>query len=121
MTVLEDEPETAVVLELLERARRGGAVISLPFLAMMEVEYILLRRLRSEAAAAALSALDNWPVTIMESNEEWRHEAARIKADGGLSLADAWMAALATLSDAQLVHKDTEFDKVGGLRSVKLT
>ena len=47
-------------------------------------------------------------------------EAARVKASGQLSLADAWMAALALLHDAQLVHTDPEFDNVAGLRSVKL-
>ena len=47
-------------------------------------------------------------------------EAARIKGGGQLSLADAWMAALALLRDAQLVHQDPEFDNVADLRSVKL-
>jgi predicted nucleic acid-binding protein len=45
---------------------------------------------------------------------------ARIKAWGRISLADAWVAALALLNDAELVHKDPEFDSVLGLRALKL-
>jgi predicted nucleic acid-binding protein len=47
---------------------------------------------------------------------EWIHEsaelleaAAEIKAKHPLSLADAWIAAAASLAGATLVHKDPEF------------
>ena len=120
MVVLEDEPETSTMLEILGQAAEGQATLLLPFLALMEVEYILLRRVQPERVAAALSMLENWPATIVESNAAWRRQAAVVKASGGLSLADAWIAALATLSNAQLVHKDPEFDNIAGLRSAKL-
>lgn len=120
MVVLEDEPETSTMLEILGQADEGQATLLLPFLALMEVEYILLRRVQPERVAAALSMLENWPATIVESNAAWRRQAALVKASDGLSLADAWMAALAMLSNAQLVHKDPEFDNIAGLRSAKL-
>lgn len=120
MVVLEDEPETPTMLEILGQAAEGQATLLLPFLALMEVEYILLRRVQPERVVAAVSMLENWPATIVESNAAWRRQAALVKASDGLSLADAWMAALAMLSNAQLVHKDPEFDNIAGLRSVKL-
>lgn len=120
LAVVLGEPPGRAVLNLLRQARRGRNRIRLPFLALMESEYRLLRQFRPEEVRSSLTVIRGWPVAVIESNEEWRHEAARIKASGGLSLADAWMAALATLSDARLVHKDPEFDKIGGLRSVKL-
>ena len=120
MAVLEDEPQAQAVLRILSDATHGGAILYLPFMALMEVEYILLRRVQPERAAAAVSVLDNWPATVVESNASWRRHAAMVKAAGGLSLADSWIAALAILSDAQLVHKDPEFDRIPGLRSVKL-
>lgn len=120
LAVIFREPERQPVIRLLQQAREEKCEIGLPFLALMEGEYTLLRRFGPEEVTAALSLVKEWPVSIVESNEEWRHEAARIKASGGLSLADAWMAALALLRDAQLVHRDREFDKVAGLRSVKL-
>ena len=120
MFVLEDEPETPTMLEILGQAAEGQATLLLPFLALMEVEYILLRRVQPERVVAAVSMLENWPATIVESNAAWRRQAALVKASDGLSLADAWMAALAMLSNAQLVHKDPEFDNIAGLRSAKL-
>lgn len=114
------EPEGRTVIGVLERARKGRTRIGVPFLALMEIEYRLMRSFALREVAGALTYMQQWPVVVVESDEEWRHEAARIKATGGLSLADAWMAALATLSGARLVHKDAEFDRVTGLRSMKL-
>ncbi len=120
LAVILGEPQGRSVVEILEQGREGKATIGLPFLALMECEYALLRRFGAEEVTATLLLIQGWPAGVIESNEEWRHEAARIKAGGGLSLADAWMAALATLSDAQLVQKDREFDTIPGLRSMKL-
>jgi predicted nucleic acid-binding protein len=46
--------------------------------------------------------------------------AAEVKSRDGLSVADAWIASSALLHDAELVHKDSEFDAVQGLRSYHL-
>ena len=120
LAVVLGEPPGRAVLNLLRQARQGRHRIRLPFLALMEAEYKLLRQFLPEEVRISLALVRGWPAEVVESNEEWRHEAARIKASGGLSLADAWIAALAKLSGAQLVHKDPEFDGVAGLRSMKL-
>ncbi|HEU4759155.1 MAG TPA: PIN domain-containing protein [Dehalococcoidia bacterium] len=120
LAVILGEPEQQTVVGLLEQAREDDFAIGLPFLALMECEYKLLRWFGVDEATTSLLLIQGWPCAVVESSEEWRHEAARIKAAGGLSLADAWIAALAVLSDAQLVYKDPEFDKVPSLRSVKL-
>lgn len=120
IALLENEPEAASVLALLDDARQGTVEVCLPFLALMEVEYILMRRLPPDRVVVALTALADWPVRVVESDPAWRHEAAHLKAAGGLSLADAWVAALALLRDAELVHKDPEFDAVPSLRAVRL-
>ena len=59
-------------------------------------------------------------VSVIESNPGWGVLAADVKSRGGLSLADAWIASLALMHDAELVHKDPEFDRVEGLRSFRL-
>ncbi len=120
LAVLFNEPERATVQDLLTRTAVGGTAIALPFLALMESEYRLLRRFIDDEVRASLLLVSQWPVSIVESNEEWRREAARLKAVGGLSLADAWIASLALMAHAELVHKDPEFEKVSGLRSLKL-
>jgi predicted nucleic acid-binding protein len=64
--------------------------------------------------------LDAWPVESVESYLSWRRAAARVKAQGKVSFAAAWVAALALLRDAELVHKDPEFDAVTGLKTLRL-
>jgi predicted nucleic acid-binding protein len=85
----------------------------------MEVEYKLLRELPAETSEQ-MATLLNWPIQIVESTAIWRGAAARIKAPGKISFADAWVAALALLSDAELVHKDPEFDAVPSLKALRL-
>ncbi len=120
MAVFEDEPERPKVVALLDQAEAGAVVLYTPFIALMEVEYKLLRRVGAERTEKALSLLEDWPTKIIESSPSWRRQAAAIKARGRLSLADAWIAALALMHDAELVHKDPEFDQVPGLRSAQL-
>ena len=120
MAVLEDEPQAPAVMEILDDATRGGTAVFLPFIALMEVEYVLMRRVQPDRVTAALSALDGWPAGVVESTASWRRQAAVLKASGGLSLADAWIASLAVMLDASLVHKDPEFDAVPELRSERL-
>ena len=125
MCLLYHEAGVDVVIGLLDAAALDAPGIErpevvLPFVALMEVEYQLLRRLPQAAAQRNIQTVETLPVQIRESTSEWRHDAARVKAKGGLSLADAWIAALAIMEGAELVHKDPEFDQVPELRSLRL-
>ena len=82
----------------------------------MEVEYKLLREIPDETEEK-IAMLLSWPTVVVESDSSWRTVAARVKSKGKISFADAWVAALALLNDAELVHKDPEFDAVEGLKS----
>ena len=116
-----DEPGGAEVKALLRSAyEQDGPTLWLPFMAAMEVEYRLRQIRRAEQAEAILQLMAGWPVRLVESNERWRHETARIKLNYSLSLADAWIAALALLRGAALVHKDPEFDPVADLQHMRL-
>lgn len=52
------------------------------------------------------------PVLRVESTEALGRLAGRLKAEYRLSVADAWIAALASDRGAILVHKDPEFEQV---------
>lgn len=97
----------------------GRERVRLPFIVLMEVEYKLLQ-VSPGIVDESLALLDVWPVQTIESYDSWRREAARVKSRGRLSVADAWVAALALIDDAELVHKDPEFDGVDGLKAVRL-
>ena len=115
MTLLLDEEGADQVQELIY----GPSRVRLPFIALMEVEYRMLR-LKPEVVDESLSLIDAWPVVVPESFPSWRRAAARVKSIGRLSVADAWMAGLALLEDAELIHKDPEFDAVTGLKAFRL-
>jgi len=119
--VLYNEEGTQQVVELLEGTGKTGETrVLLPFMALMELEYGLLRRVPRREAERIMSQVESWPVELRESSREWRHAAAHLKAKAGLSAADAWNASLALLEDAELVHKDPEFEQVAGLKMVSL-
>ena len=115
MAILVDEEGAAAVRDVIY----GRDRVRLPFIVLMEVECKFLQR-KPEAAEESMSILEGWPVDIAESYYGWRRRAAQVKAEGQLSFADAWIASLALLNDAQLVHKDPEFDAISDLKHLRL-
>jgi predicted nucleic acid-binding protein len=59
-------------------------------------------------------------IFIENSTGVWRHEAATIKTTTPVSVADAWICSLARLLDAELVHKDPDYDTVQDLNILRL-
>lgn len=114
MCLLFDQPGADVVEQILE----GDEAVALPFIALMEVRYVLMRALSPDRVDQLIAMLRGSHAEIPESSPAWGEMAARVKAGGGLSLADAWMAALALLRDARLAHRDPEFNRVPGLQSL---
>ena len=116
MRLLLDEPGADKVQRIVE----GDDPVALPFMTMMEIQYTLLRHLPSSQVEQIVATLRAWPVEIVESDVAWGAMAAQVKSRGGLSLADAWIAALALQRDFTLLHQDPEFDSVPGLRAEKM-
>ena len=115
------EPGFEEVSQILREANeRDDVAIYIPFVALMEVEYQFLRLMEEPEVEYWMNVAMSWPVEILESTPEWRRAAAFVKAPGKISLGDAWVAGLALLLDAELVHKDPEFDAVVGLKAVRL-
>ncbi len=119
-TILNDEEGIETVLNLLGTAQSGEVTIYLPFMALMELAYLSLRRHDKQKTQWALNLVKAWPVEEKYPTEAWLHEAARVKAMRQVSLADAWICSLALLLGAQLVHKDPEYDAVPELNALRL-
>ena len=124
LCVLYQEAGADQVLRVLDATRSSKpasrATVLLPFIVLMEAEYKLLRHLPLQEAQRQLLLIESWPTLVVESNPRWRSRVAQVKSKGGLSTADAWVAALALMENAELVHKDPEFDRVTGLRMLRL-
>ncbi|MBS1248558.1 MAG: tRNA(fMet)-specific endonuclease VapC [Chloroflexi bacterium] len=120
LTILNDESGVDIVLGILEEARDKEIDVYLPFMALMELEYLSLRRHSEEETRLILNLVEAWPVNLEYPTLTWLHEAAKVKALGVISVADAWICSLARLLDVELVHKDPEYDEVPGLKVIKL-
>ena len=116
VSYLKDEPEAGQVEVVL----RQPDDLMIPFMTMMELRYVLLRAYSLSRVDQIIETLRSCGASVVESSPLWGIQAADIKARGGLSLGDAWIASLALMHDAELVHKDPEFDLVEGLRSIRL-
>jgi len=120
LALFKDEEGAQKVEDILEACEDGRSVACLPFMSLMEFEYTTLREKDRPTTERALSIIQAWPVKRMESSPKWGRRAAWVKSQVSLSLADAWNAALALMLDAELVHKDPEFDQVPGLKHCRL-
>lgn len=80
----------------------------------MEVTYITLQERDLDEADERVNLMAALPITRVESNSSLSIFAAKLKANYSISVADAWIAALAKERNATLVHKDPEFEQIEG-------
>ena len=107
-----------MVEQVLEDAKAGEAVVLVSFMSLMEVYYITLQERDAKEAQKRLDLIEALPVLCVESTPSLTTMAADLKARYHLSVADAWIAALAKEREAVLVHKDPEFEQVEPLIQV---
>ena len=121
LTFIEDEAGADQVQELLEKAKRGEVILMVSFMSFMEVYYISLQERGQEEAQERVKLMAALPMLRVESSESLGVQAGAFKAAHRLSVADAWIAALAQERNATLVHKDPEFEQVESMiKAVKL-
>jgi ribonuclease VapC len=104
-----DEPGAAEVERLLTLAEAGKARVYASFMTYMEVLYRLWRHHGEREGKVAYLRLRALPVARVDVSEGLLLRASRIKATHELSVADAWIAATAVVTNSRLVHKDPEF------------
>ena len=99
------------VEKLLRQAETGAAFLLASFMTRMELLYVIGREEGQEAARQALRLIDAFSLEWVSCEPEILEAAARLKTEGGLSVADSWIGATAMIRNAILVHKDPEFSK----------
>jgi ribonuclease VapC len=109
----EKEPGADTVEAILAAAWRGHAEVHAAFVTLTELEYIRTREFDAQQAAELLTFARAQRVVWQHSDDEWCAAAAKLKALHTMSLADAFVAALARRLNATLVHKDPEFAVLG--------
>ncbi|MFZ3048387.1 MAG: type II toxin-antitoxin system VapC family toxin [Desulfatirhabdiaceae bacterium] len=112
LTLIEDEKGADVVQKILEKSRDGEVVVIVSFITFMEVYYITLQEHGTAEAQERVELMASLPIRRIESSRALGILAAEIKALHKLSVADAWIAALAKEQHAILVHKDPEYEQI---------
>jgi len=112
LTLIEDENGADVVQQILEKSREGGITVFVSFITFMEVYYITLQEHGTDEAQERVKLMTSLPILRIESSQTLSILAAEIKALNKLSVADAWIAALAKEQCAILVHKDPEYEQI---------
>ena len=111
ITLRDDEPGAERVATLLE----GPDPCLACFITRMEVLYRVWKDEGERSGRLAYEQLQSLPIQWVDQTEPLLLEASRIKATYPLSVADAWIAATALLSQATLLHKDPEFEAINQL------
>ena len=109
---LEDEDGADTVQDLLEKAKDNTVTIFIAFISFAEVYYITIQEKGALEAQRRNALISKLTIQRVESTEELSLIAGELKAKYRISLADAWIAAVAKYKGAVLVHKDPEFGQV---------
>ena len=102
LAYLLDEPEAARVVALQRQA-------GLPFVSLSELYAALWLRYGQAKADHAIASIRQWRLPWVWPNEQVMLVAGRLRALHRLGLADSLIAALAFVSGATLVTKDSDF------------
>jgi predicted nucleic acid-binding protein len=109
LALRDDEDGAERVAQLLQSAQGGESRCLVCFMSRMEVLYRVWKDEGERNGRLADAQLQSLPIDWVPCSDALLEQAAAIKANHHLSVADAWIAAAAQREGAVLVHKDPEF------------
>ena len=109
LALRDDEDGAERVAQLLQSAQDGESRCLVCFMSRMEVLYRVWKDEGERNGRLADAQLQSLPITWVPCSDARLEQAAAIKANHHLSVADAWIAAAAQREGAVLVHQDPEF------------
>ncbi|MEO6163305.1 MAG: PIN domain-containing protein [Candidatus Binatia bacterium] len=111
LTLRGNEAGADRVAKLLQQATRRQCRLLVSFMTRMETLYLIWRDEGEQQAREALRLLDSLAIEWVSCEPRILEASAYVKSQGGLSVADSWIAATAISREATLIHKDPEFQK----------
>ena len=109
LALLSGEASGEVVADLLRQAGEGKIPLSMTWVNVGEVAYIVERRWGKSRMYETVATLEETEIEIVPVGRELALAAASVKAGQALAYADAFAAALALIRNATLVTGDPEF------------
>jgi ribonuclease VapC len=119
LALLGKEPGSERVEELLQKSKAGKAEVSMTWVNVGEVAYIVERRWGKARVYQVLGTLEATAIDMRVAGRELVLTAAEIKAGHPLAYADAFAAALAKREEAVLVTGDPEFEHLEDVLSIE--
>jgi predicted nucleic acid-binding protein len=114
------EPGYEMVRDLLVKIANDESEGFITTVNIGEIYYMISRKSNQKNAEAAVEAVLQFPLHIVEADLKLTLEAAKIKARHSLSYADAFAAALTINRKAVLITGDDEFDALVGETNFKV-
>jgi predicted nucleic acid-binding protein len=114
MAFFEDEPGADFVRELIRKAVEGDTNLLMAAVNLGEVWYAIARNNSPEVADQYIHEIKGMGIEIVDADWNLTRQAAAFKANGNISYADCFAAALAKLKKAELVTGDKEFKPLEG-------
>jgi predicted nucleic acid-binding protein len=104
---------------ILEDASRGKAQVMLSIINLGEVLYITEREVGLVSAQAALAAIEQLPIEILQATKEVVLAAAHVKANYPVAYADAFAIVAAQEASGAIITGDPEFQAIQELVTVE--
>lgn len=120
IALFRNEPGSDFVKDLLVKMSNEEIEGYITTINIGEIFYMICRKANAKAADAAMEALKQFPLHIVDADLKLTMEAAAIKAKHSLSYADAFAAALTINKKATLVTGDDEFNALIGVANFKV-
>ena len=120
LALLRGEPGAETVRRLLEAAERERTTVYISAVTLTEVVASVARVHGENVAREDLALILTMPVQIDSPTARQCGEAGWLRWRYKISTADAIIATQAITNDAELVHKDPEFEAIVGLRQQQL-
>jgi len=112
------EPGGAKVKSLLKKASAENVPAFLSLINLGEIIYITERKMGRDIAENTLEDILRLPIQIAEASMNRVLNAAHVKAQYGISYADAFVVSLAQELKATIMTADPEFKKVESLANI---
>ncbi len=116
MAYFKNEPGAARVEELLDEASETGQDLLMTVVNLGEVVYKTTRQFNIDCAKETLGKIRQYPITLLDVDEELALDAAALKGMHRISYADCIAAALAQRLRATLVTGDDGFRQIADLQ-----
>lgn len=114
MAFFEDEPGADFVRGLIHKAVENDTSLLMTVVNLGEIWYSIARNNSPEIADQYIHEIKGLGIEIVDADWNLTRQAAAFKANGNISYADCFAAALAKLKKAELVTGDKEFKALEG-------